>query len=133
MATRNISSFLETLEDLVEQYDDDWEYCSNVLLSLGCYLTFPPCDPVKGNALPICTMDPENCNTTNHYLQPCIDRMVSDSDLAELVKSFNSCNSSSYLPTSVSIDSQQCISGSNFSLLTDEEENEETGRSKTGT
>ena len=112
LASRNTNRLLKALEE-IEMSHDFSEECTNVLISLGCYLTFTPCDPVTGDALPLCT---ESCNTTNSLIQPCIDAV--HSDLADLLMSFDCSNASSYLPTFIFKDFTQCINGTDFSKHT---------------
>ena len=91
---------------------DYYGVCTDVLISLGCYLTFPSCDTITGDALPFCE---EDCNATNFILQPCLGLLNTDDDLANLMRSFDCSDISSYLPIFLAVNVTQCINGTEYS------------------
>ena len=106
---RNTNSLLNSLNAIdVKRWF--YENCTSVLLSLGCYLTFPPCDSAP-DVITICT---EDCDQINSLIQSCVELLSSDSDLAELARAFDCSSTNSYVPNNLKPDPHQCINGLTF-------------------
>ena len=107
LESRNVSHNLQLSEGLTVNDNIDVN-CTNILISLACFATFPPCDPNTGEALPLC---PEDCEATNELVWPCIANSTSESELANLGRMLNCSDADSYLPSFVHVSDSMCISG----------------------
>ncbi len=117
LRSRNTTSYQELLEEIVGSGNFS-ENCTDILVSLGCYITYPPCDSETGNAIPLCT---ENCIEKFGLIQSCfveseID-LTQNSNYGALEKTmdfFDCKDVSSYLPEFLHIASDQCINSTDF-------------------
>ncbi len=105
LRSRNTTSYQELLEEIVASDNFD-ENCTDILVSLGCYITYPPCDSETGDAIPLCT---ENCNTEFASIQSCVAQVTVNNELSARMAMFNCSDVSSYLPEFVQFNSSQCV------------------------
>ncbi len=82
------------------------ENCANTITSLGCYITYPPCDSETGDAIPLCT---ENCDTEFASIQSCVAEVTVNNDLSNMMRMFNCSDVNSYLPNFIKVNSSVCI------------------------
>ena len=88
------TSYQELLEEIVASGNFS-ENCTNTITSLGCYITYPPCDSETGDAIPLCT---ENCDTEFASIQSCVAEVTVNNDLSNMMRMFNCSDVNSYLP-----------------------------------
>ncbi len=80
--------------------------CTDIVLSLGCYITFPPCDPDTGDALPLCL---ETCDVEYASIQSCLSMVTLVNELTIMMSLFNCSDVNSYLPDFVRVNSSLCF------------------------
>ncbi len=105
LRSRNITTYQQLLEETIASGNFD-QNCTDIVLSLGCYITFSPCDPGTGDALPLCL---ETCDVVNDLIQSCVTMITSESVLAIMISLFNCSDVNSYLPDFVHGNYDLCI------------------------
>ena len=105
LRSRNTTAYQQLLRevDASGNYDQN---CTNILLSLGCYITFPPCDPETGDALPLCL---ETCDVEYASIHSCLSMVPLVNELTIMMSLFNCSDANSYLPDFVRVNSSLCI------------------------
>ncbi len=79
-----------------------------MLVYLGCYLTFLPCDPETGDVLPICL---ESCKDLDPIIRHCLSVVPVFNDVEIKIYLLDCFNSSSYIEAYTHMDQDQCIDG----------------------
>ncbi len=105
LRSRNTTTYQQLLGEVVASGNFD-QNCTNILLSLGCYITFPPCDPETGDALPLCS---ETCDVEYASIRSCLSIVTSVNELTIMMSLFNCSDANSYLPDFVRVNSSLCI------------------------
>ncbi len=105
LRSRNTTTHQQLLGDAVASGKFD-KNCTDIILSLGCYITFPPCDPETGDALPLCL---ETCDVVNDLIQSCATMITLESVLATMISLLNCSDVNSYLPEFVHGNYDQCV------------------------
>ena len=106
LRSRNITAYQQLLREVVASGNFD-QNCTDIVLSLGCYITFPPCDPDTGDALPLCL---ETCDVEYASIQSCLSMVTLVNELTIMMSLFNCSDVNSYLPDFVRVNSSlRCI------------------------
>ncbi|XP_064397080.1 receptor tyrosine-protein kinase erbB-2-like isoform X2 [Halichondria panicea] len=108
LRSRSTTTYQQLLGEVAASDNFD-QNCTDILLSLGCYITFPPCDPETGNALPLCL---EACEVEYASIQFCLSMVTSVNELTIMMSLFNCSDANSYLPDFVLVSSSLCINSS---------------------
>ncbi|XP_064397081.1 tyrosine-protein kinase Mer-like [Halichondria panicea] len=105
LQSRNTITYQRLLGEMVASGNFD-QNCTDIVLSLGCYIMFPPCDPETGDALPLCW---EACEVEYASIQSCLSMVTSMNELTIMMSLFNCSDVNSYLPDFVHVNSSLCI------------------------
>ncbi len=108
LRSRNITAYQRLLGEVVASSNFD-KNCTDIILSLGCYIMFPPCDPETGDALPFCL---ETCDVEYASIQSCLSMITSVNELTIMMSLFNCSDVNSYLPDFVLVNSSLCFNSS---------------------
>ncbi len=105
LRSRNTTAYQQLLREVVASGNFD-QNCTDILFSLGCYITFPPCNPETGDALPLCL---ETCDVEYASIHSCLSMVTSVNELTIMMSLFNCSDANSYLPDFVRVNSSLCI------------------------
>ena len=105
LRSRSTTTYQQLLGEVATSGNLD-QNCTDILFSLGCYITLPPCDPETGDALPLCL---EVCEVEYASIQSCLSMITSVNELTIMMSLFNCSDVNSYLPDFVRVRSSLCI------------------------
>jgi len=82
-----------------------------VLLNMGCYYAYPPCDSNGGMAFPLCPM---SCERLSSLVDECVRMVPAGNVVRGLIGQIDCNDTESYLPAFIDIDPLECIEGTAF-------------------
>ena len=106
---RGNDTYIELLHNLFESTNST---CKNVILNQACYYEYPPCDPITGNAIPVCS---ESCDAFSDLANHCLSFVDPGSPLLETPNLGLNCSDPfSFLNPYVFIDNTTCVDASDL-------------------
>ena len=105
---RGNDTYVDILHNLFKTTDNT---CKNVLLNVVCYYEYPPCDPITGNAIPVCS---ESCDAFSSLVGSCLSAIGPDSPLVDTIRGINCSDQFSYLYPFTLIDNTTCVNSSDY-------------------